>query len=264
MRLAWRTLLAVCAVSAAAVAPATASAAPIKGPEATGTACQAALGDKGVAAPTNDVSWRIAPAEQIKAFERLPPPGRHPAEMHPASWVGPSAAPWLLALSGPRNADGACWVRVRLPFRPNSAAGWVNVTEAAVQPNPWRIAVSRAKRELTLFRDGRPIRTIGAVVGKPSTPTPTGNFAVAWAVKWHPNYFLGSWVLELSAHSDILRHFGGGDGTVGIHGRGGASLLDPLGTAASHGCVRIDNSEIDWLVGTVGRNALPGTPVQIN
>jgi lipoprotein-anchoring transpeptidase ErfK/SrfK len=83
-------------------------------------------------------------------------------------------------------------------------------------------------------------------------------------VKWHPNDFLGSWVLELTAHSDILRHYDGGDGTVGIHGRGGASLLDPLGTALSHGCIRLANDSIDWLVGTVSAKWLPGTPVQVS
>jgi lipoprotein-anchoring transpeptidase ErfK/SrfK len=89
-------------------------------------------------------------------------------------------------------------------------------------------------------------------------------FAIAWAIPWHPNDFLGSWVLELTAHSDVLQQFDGGDGTVGIHGRGGASLLDPLGSAASHGCIRLANDSIDWLVQTVGQGSLPGTPVQVS
>lgn len=88
-------------------------------------------------------------------------------------------------------------------------------------------------------------------------------FAIVWAIPWNPNAFLGSWVLELTAHSDVLRQFDGGDGTVGIHGRGGASLQDPLGSARSHGCVRLANDAIDWLVSTVGASELPGTPIQI-
>jgi hypothetical protein len=43
--------------------------------------------------------------------------------------------------------------------------------------------------------------------------------------------FLGSWILPLTAHSDALRRFEGGDGTAGIHGPGGASargLLDEV------------------------------------
>jgi lipoprotein-anchoring transpeptidase ErfK/SrfK len=107
------------------------------------------------------------------------------------------------------------------------------------------------------------MRTVSVVVGKPSTPTPLGLFAVTWAIRWHPSDFLGSWVLELTAHSNVLQRFDGGDGTVGIHGRGGTSLLDPLGTARSHGCVRLANGSIDWLVKTIGADGLPGTPVQI-
>jgi len=133
-----------------------------------------------------------------------------------------------------------------------------------VKQTQWRIEVSTAQHTLTLLRAGRPVRTVSIVDGTPSTPTPSGLFAVSWAVPWHPNYFLGSWVLELTAHSDMLRHFDGGDGTVGIHGRGGASLLDPLGSSLSHGCVRLDNDSIDWLVHTVSENGLPGTPVQIS
>ena len=99
---------------------------------------------------------------------------------------------------------------------------------------------------------------------EPSTPTPVGLFAIAWAIPWNPDDFLGSWVLELTAHSDVLQQFDGGDGTVGIHGRGGASVLDPLGSAASHGCIRLANDSIDWLVRTIGRNRPPGTPVRVS
>jgi lipoprotein-anchoring transpeptidase ErfK/SrfK len=51
---------------------------------------------------------------------------------------------------------------------------------------------------------------------------------------------------------------------VAIHGRGGASLLDPLGSARSHGCIRLSNRAVSWLVSTVGYEQLPGTPVQID
>jgi lipoprotein-anchoring transpeptidase ErfK/SrfK len=123
----------------------------------------------------------------------------------------------------------------------------------------WRIVVSTAWRTLTLFRAGVAIRTVSVVVGKPSTPTPFGLFAVWWAIPWHPDAFLGSWVLDLTAHSDALQQFDGGDGTVAIHGRGGASLQDPLGAANSHGCIRLSNDTIDWLVQPIGASRLPGT-----
>jgi lipoprotein-anchoring transpeptidase ErfK/SrfK len=82
-------------------------------------------------------------------------------------------------------------------------------------------------------------------------------------MRWRARAFLGSWVLALTAHSRVLAHFDGGDGRVALHGRGAASLADPLGTAASHGCVRLSNAAIDWLVRRIGLTALPGTPVVI-
>jgi lipoprotein-anchoring transpeptidase ErfK/SrfK len=133
-----------------------------------------------------------------------------------------------------------------------------------LRPTPWRIVVSTADRSLSVYRRGRLVRRVQVVVGKPSTPTPVGLFSIIGAWPDPPGAFLGSWILALTAHSDALQQFDGGDGTVGIHGRGGASLLDPLGSAASHGCIRVDNSSIDWLVATVGSGSLPGIPVQVD
>jgi hypothetical protein len=76
-------------------------------------------------------------------------------------------------------------------------------------------------------------------------------------VKLHTSWARGLWSLALSAHSTRLKHFEGGDGQVALHARG--SLAAPLGTAASHGCVRFSNSAAAWLARVVPR----GTPVDI-
>jgi lipoprotein-anchoring transpeptidase ErfK/SrfK len=104
------------------------------------------------------------------------------------------------------------------------------------------------------------VRRFRAVVGKPSTPTPLGLFAVYDRARQpDPDAFLGPWALHLTAHSNVLEDYGGGPGRVALHGRSGASLRDPLGTAASHGCVRVRNGDIRWLA----KVAAPGTPVLI-
>ncbi|MDQ2701109.1 MAG: L,D-transpeptidase, partial [Actinomycetota bacterium] len=46
-----------------------------------------------------------------------------------------------------------------------------------------------------------------------------------------------------------LRRYDGGPGLVAFHGRSGASLLDPLGSARSHGCVRMNNRRIIQMAG---------------
>jgi lipoprotein-anchoring transpeptidase ErfK/SrfK len=65
--------------------------------------------------------------------------------------------------------------------------------------------------------------------------------------------------LHLTAHSEVLDDYGGGPGRVAIHGRAGASLLDPLGTARSHGCVRVSNEAVRLLA----RRLVPGVPVAV-
>ncbi|MGH3100143.1 MAG: L,D-transpeptidase, partial [Thermoleophilia bacterium] len=110
---------------------------------------------------------------------------------------------------------------------------------------------------------GEPRRRFRVVVGAPSTPTPEGLFSIVGVWRWNPADFLGSYILPLTAHSHVLQEFGGGDGRVGIHGRGGSSLLDPLGAARSHGCIRLSNAPIEWLVRTVGTGRLPGIPVRV-
>jgi L,D-transpeptidase-like protein len=206
--------------------------------------------------PTARAAWRAQP------WQRSTPrraPGGH-AGGAPTLGAG---APWLLVLGSARDRRGGCWIRVRLPGRPNDADGWLPRAAVTLQPTPWRIAVSRAARTLSLYRAGRLVSIAQVVIGKSSTRTPGGLFAVAGAWRNPPTQFSGSWILTLTAHSRVLRRFDGGEGRVAIHGRGGASLVDPLGSARSHGCVRLANRDIAGLVRTVGSERLAGTPVRI-
>jgi lipoprotein-anchoring transpeptidase ErfK/SrfK len=111
-----------------------------------------------------------------------------------------------------------------------------------------------------VYRDGERVRSVRAVVGAPGTPTPRG-LAAIYERNRQPDRtgFLGPWALSLTALSDVLESYGGGPGRIAIHGRGGASLRDPLGSARSHGCVRVSNGAVEWLAVHV----LPGTPVDI-
>jgi hypothetical protein len=178
------------------------------------------------------------------------------------SSVTPASASALLVLSA-RERAGRCWVRVRLPSRPNTASGWVNAQRLHLTSTTWRLVVHLGARRLDVLGHGRLVRRFPVVVGASSTPTPRGLFAIAGAWKSRPQDFYGAWVLTLTAHSDVLKHFDGGDGRVALHGRGGASLADPLGTARSHGCVRLANSAISWLARTIGPEELAGTPVVV-
>jgi hypothetical protein len=165
----------------------------------------------------------------------------------------------LPVIAEARDGQGAIWLRVRLPGRPNGRTGWIRAASARLVFSPWRVVVIRARREALLLRAGRLMERLSVVVGAPATPTPRGEFFVVEHVAQADGSPLGSWALATSAHSDVLQEFDGGPGQIALHGRRGPLAIAPLGTAASHGCVRLDNAAIDRIA-----HFLPnGTPVEI-
>jgi lipoprotein-anchoring transpeptidase ErfK/SrfK len=154
-------------------------------------------------------------------------------------------------------ANGRTWLHVRLPQRPNGASGWIAADGTAAGRTPWRIVIARSRRRAAVYRHGRRVRSFAVVVGAAATPTPLGSFFVAERVRQPRGSALGPWVLATSAYSDVLQEFDGGPGQIGLHGRTG--LPAPLGTAASHGCIRFSDRAIAWLA----RRATAGTPVHV-
>jgi len=212
------------------------------------------------AGPTKVSAWVAKVVYPTVA--RSAPSVSHGRERMVVSPVSPWGTPTQLLVLGSRvDASGRPWVRVRLDYRPNGFAAWINAEDTILFRDTWRIAVSRAQRKLRVYRANRLVRSFAVVVGKRSTPTPAGLFAVAAELRQpDPGEFEGSWVLPLTAHSDVLQHFEGGDGQIALHGRGGTSLIDPLGSARSHGCVRMANAAIGWIAGHVPI----GTPVRVS
>jgi lipoprotein-anchoring transpeptidase ErfK/SrfK len=154
-------------------------------------------------------------------------------------------------------AGGARWLQVMLPGRPNGSTGWIAQQGTRPLVTAWRIAVDLGARRVRVYSEGRVVRTFQAVVGKPSTPTPTGQFFVEEVLQMAPTEPGGPFALALSARSNVLQEFEGGPGQIAIHGRD--NLGGTLGTAASHGCIRLATASIDWLAARIG----PGTPVTI-
>ncbi len=165
-----------------------------------------------------------------------------------------TGAPTVLPVLG--TAPGG-WLRVRLPGRPNGATGWIRTRGTTVGFTPWHIVVDTAGRRVLVYRAGRVARTFRAVVGKPSTPTPAGSFFVEEPVRLAPGDPGAPFALALSARSDVFQEFDGGPGQVALHGL--ANIGGVLGTAASHGCVRLAGDAMRWLVGRIGA----GVPVTI-
>jgi lipoprotein-anchoring transpeptidase ErfK/SrfK len=159
----------------------------------------------------------------------------------------------LLASAGPEGA----WLRVRLPGRPNSHAGWIAAKGTRTDSTGWRIQVSLGKRRVNVFHDGRRLRSFRAIVGAPATPTPRGSFFVEEALAL-ASYEPGApYALATSARSNVLQEFEGGPGQIALHGT--RNIPGALGSAVSHGCVRLSGHAIAWLATRIGA----GVPLSI-
>jgi lipoprotein-anchoring transpeptidase ErfK/SrfK len=177
--------------------------------------------------------------------------GTYPAR---TPWGGPSV---FLVKRALRHQDGAVWLQVLVPRRPNGGRAWARGSDFVVAPLRTRITVDLSERRLTLLRDERPVRSVTVAVGSAVTPTPVGEFFIT--VKLRPpviSRVYGAWALGLSGYSDVLEQFGTGDGQIALHGTRGTWAL---GQAVSNGCVRMTDADVSALA----KAAPPGTPVTI-
>lgn len=246
------------AMSAATVAPSVAAASGRPGFPVIAGAAFAHAPSVMIAAPSRQRGATLAGIAVATQARSRPGAGRK------LWWVGTETSwsfePQVLLVLGSAYRHGREWLRVLLPIRPDHTTGWIPRDNAVLLSTRYWITVDMHARTVTIYRNGRSLHRFQAVIGKPATPTPDGLAAVYEKdPQPDPHAFLGPWALPLTVFSNVLYNFGGGPGRVAIHGRDGASLADPLGSARSHGCIRIDNAPITWMA----RNIPQGTPVQI-
>jgi lipoprotein-anchoring transpeptidase ErfK/SrfK len=163
----------------------------------------------------------------------------------------------VLPVIARRTTDGATWLEVLLPGRPNGHSGWIAKRAATLAATRWQIIVTLSTRQVSVFWDGHLSAKFEAVVGKPSTPTPTGRFFVEETVTMSPGAAGAPYALALSARSTVLATYDGGPGQTALHGTD--NIGGVLGTAESHGCIRLSTPAITWLATRIA----PGTPVTI-
>ena len=154
-------------------------------------------------------------------------------------------------------ADGVRWLKVRLPGRPNNSTGWIRKARTMQSATSWHLVVDLSERRLTVYRSGRLVRTFSSVIGTAATPTPRGHFFVEETVALTRRHIGGPYALALSARSYVLQEFAGGPGQIAVHGVWNVGGV--MGSAASHGCVRLDTAAISW----IGQRIGPGVPVTI-
>ena len=156
-----------------------------------------------------------------------------------------------------RTDSTGTWLLVRLPGRPNSHTGWIKAEGTETQTTTWHLVVRTATRRVYVFNKGHVVRVFLAIVGKPSTPTPHGEFFVEESVAMPASAPGAPVALALSARSGVFQEFEGGPGQIAMHGL--SNVGGVLGTAVSHGCIRLADETVRWL----GNRINPGTPVTI-
>jgi lipoprotein-anchoring transpeptidase ErfK/SrfK len=159
----------------------------------------------------------------------------------------------LTVLEGPR----AGWARVMLPIRPNGSEGWVRTDGMVMFVVEGRVSIDLSDRSLIYLVGGDQVLTTDVGVGSKRNPTPTGRFFVTDSVTMaDPNSTWGPHALGLSARSDTITEYNGGDGIIGIHG---TNIPWSIGQATSLGCVRVRND----IITTLHQIVPLGTPVEI-
>lgn len=182
-----------------------------------------------------------------KAMPGFARPGAEPVAMIPKTQIGTTT--WLPVLRTERG-----WAQVRLPARPNGATAWIPAAGLDRAKTTWAVLVKLSEGTITVTRDGRVKGTWPIGQGKPSTPTPVGQtFLVSGFVD--PNQSFSPVIYALGAHSDTLDSYGGGPGTVAVHGwptkQGREGKI-------SHGCIRVPSAALKMFA------QLPtGTPIDI-
>ncbi|MGZ8635026.1 MAG: L,D-transpeptidase family protein [Solirubrobacteraceae bacterium] len=157
---------------------------------------------------------------------------------------------------------GGSWLQVRLPGRALKGkrpppSGWIQASRTQRSSTDWHLVVHLSARSVAVYFDGRRLRSYRAIVGKSSTPTPRGEYFVEENVRLPAGRPGAPFALASSARSKVFQEFEGGPGQIALHGL--KNVGGHLGSAVSHGCVRVANSAITWLAARIK----PGVPITI-
>ena len=146
---------------------------------------------------------------------------------------------------------------VKVPAKVNADTVW--------DSQPVAVTVSRDAKQARFFRRGKLVKTYTVAVGTAEYPTPTGRYVVqtmqknpAWSVpqsEWAGS-LAGQTIPGGDPRNPLVARWIGINGSVGFHGTASSGSL---GTAASHGCIRMSPADVIDLFERVNT----GTPVLV-
>jgi hypothetical protein len=148
------------------------------------------------------------------------------------------------------------WVGVSTELLANGRLGWIKLDPRRLKEGWTRysIVVDLSDRSAKLLRGERTKMAFAVTIGAPGSTTPIGRFSVTDTFTDLDSAAYGCCALAVSATQPNLPSGWLGGRRIAIHGTSG-----PLGTAASHGCVRAADATVAKLIDRVPL----GTPVVI-
>ncbi len=173
-----------------------------------------------------------------------------------ADWFFPSPTQF----DGPRVfqviGESDDFYHVMIPVQPNGSTGWIPKDTVELSEVTFRAEIDLSDDSLTVWDGDEVIVQTAAATGKPSTPTPLGEFFVRDIIPMNSEGAYGSYILGLSGFSEALDSFAGAEPAIAIHG---TNRPDLVGDEVSNGCIRIPNNLVELLAASVPL----GTPVSI-
>jgi L,D-transpeptidase ErfK/SrfK len=125
-----------------------------------------------------------------------------------------------------------------------AAEAWAEDAKAAR-----RIVISFPDRKLALLEGERVLKIYDVAVGKPSTPSPAGEFQIINHVA-NPTWYGPEKAVGPGPSNPVgTRWMGLSKIGYGIHG---TNVPSSIGKAASHGCIRMRNHDVEELFELVG------------
>ena len=116
--------------------------------------------------------------------------------------------------------------------------------ECAAQQPQRQIIVSIPDRKLALLEDGDVLKVYDVAVGAEKSPSPTGDFTIVNRLE-NPTYYRPGVVIEAGANNPLgTRWMGLSLKGFGIHG---TNQPQSIGKAASHGCIRMAQIDLEEL-----------------
>jgi L,D-transpeptidase ErfK/SrfK len=107
-----------------------------------------------------------------------------------------------------------------------------------------RIVISIPDRKLVLLENERVVKIYDVAVGKATTPSPRGSFVIVNHVE-HPTWFGPAGPVAPGANNPLgTRWMGLSAHGYGIHG---TNVPSSIGKAASHGCIRMRQQDLEEL-----------------